>query len=472
MQRKVIIWFRNDLRLHDNVTLAMAGGDSQLVYPVFCFDPRWFEINVIGLPKSGSVRTQFLIETVTDLRENIRALGSELIIRVGTPEEVIPELTKNLGAVAVYASKSDVPDETEVETSLGNRLQELDVTFKLFSQSTLIHESDLPWPVEHLPEVFTKFRKEVEKTSAIREVAPFSNSLSLGLLEMDPGPLPTVEQLGLQPQPMDLRSVLPFRGGESVAKARLDHYFWEMDCLKEYKYTRNGMLGANYSSKFSPWLATGALSPRFVYSQIKAYETQRVKNSSTYWLKFELLWRDYFKFILKKYGNRLLGATGVKGRKIQFKDDQVLFEKWVQGQTGIPFIDANMRELQATGFMSNRGRQNVASFLVNDLKVNWTWGASYFESKLIDYDLAINWGNWNYLAGVGNDPRENRYFNIINQALRYDSQGDYVRHWIPELAQIMGKAVHYPNRLESQKFPGGTLSTKYPEPLVDFSKWI
>jgi deoxyribodipyrimidine photo-lyase len=185
-----------------------------------------------------------------------------------------------------------------------------------------------------------------------------------------------------------------------------------------------------------------------------------------------LLWRDYFKFILKRYGNRLLGATGVKGRKIRFKDDQVLFEKWVQGQTGIPFIDANMRELQATGFMSNRGRQNAASFLVHDLKINWTWGASYFESKLIDYDLAVNWGNWNYLAGVGNDPRENRYFNIINQALRYDSRGDYVRHWIPELAQIMGKEIHYPTRLESQKFPGSTLSTKYPEPLVDFSKWI
>jgi deoxyribodipyrimidine photo-lyase len=146
-----------------------------------------------------------------------------------------------------------------------------------------------------------------------------------------------------------------------------------------------------------------------------------------------LLWRDFFRLMAKKHGNKIYWKGGLRGQpNPKLRNDRQLLKAWVDGRTGIPLIDANMREVKLTGFMSNRGRQNVASYLVHDLKVNWQMGAEYFESILIDYDVASNWCNWNYVAGVGNDPREDRYFNPVTQAKRYDPNGEYVRHWLTE----------------------------------------
>ena len=170
-----------------------------------------------------------------------------------------------------------------------------------------------------------------------------------------------------------------------------------------------------------------------MYHELKRYELERGENKSTYWIFFELLWRDYFRLMAKKHGNAIFMKGGMRGNPGQrLSDDLERLQKWIDGKTGVPFIDANMREIACTGFMSNRGRQNVASYLVHDLKVNWQLGAEYFESLLIDYDVASNWCNWNYVAGVGNDPREDRYFNPKTQASRYDPQGDYVRHWLTD----------------------------------------
>ena len=197
-------------------------------------------------------------------------------------------------------------------------------------------------------------------------------------------------------------------------------------------------------------------------------------NKSTYWLIFELMWRDYFRFIGKKYGNRIFLRGGVKQEpNPEWKNDRRLLELWVEGRTGVPFIDANMRELKQTGFMSNRGRQNVASFLVKDLMVNWQMGAEYFESILIDYDPCSNWGNWNYIAGVGCDPRENRYFNILSQAKRYDPKGEYVRLWIPELQAVPGEKIHQPDLLSErdQKNMHVILGADYPKPMINTRRW-
>jgi len=188
-----------------------------------------------------------------------------------------------------------------------------------------------------------------------------------------------------------------------------------------------------------------------------------------------LLWRDYFRFITLKYGSRLFKASGIQyNLETTWNHRRDLFEKWVNGQTGVPFIDANMRELQLTGFMSNRGRQNVASFLAKDLKVDWTWGAAYFESQLIDYDVCSNWGNWNYVAGVGNDPRENRYFNVYTQATRYDEKGEYVKTWLPELTGVPTDLIHQVWNLDtaSQQQYGVSLGSNYPLPIVNANKWL
>jgi deoxyribodipyrimidine photo-lyase len=179
-------------------------------------------------------------------------------------------------------------------------------------------------------------------------------------------------------------------------------------------------------------LANGCLSARQVFHEVKKYEAERIANESTYWLIFELLWRDYFRLVMEKFGTDLFSLEGITARKQRQPQglDIVKFLKWVNGNTGNRFIDANMIELKRTGFMSNRGRQNVASYFVHDLGMDWRLGAWYFEAVLLDYDVYSNWGNWAYVAGVGNDPRENRYFNTARQADMYDADGAYRKLWL------------------------------------------
>jgi len=223
--------------------------------------------------------------------------------------------------------------------------------------------------------------------------------------------------------------VLEFRGGERAALQRAQHYLIDSGCLSNYKETRNGLLGADYSSKFSAWLAMGCISPRTIYFMVKEYEAKHGANDSTYWLIFELIWRDYFRFAMKKHKSAFFQKGGIQQRPPSSIVDANALQRWVNGKTGVDFVDANMNELRLTGFMSNRGRQIVASYLCNDLKLDWRLGASYFEEQLIDYDVASNWGNWAYLAGVGNDPRGNRYFDVAKQAKVYDAGGEYRGKW-------------------------------------------
>ncbi|MCS7005028.1 MAG: DASH family cryptochrome [Cytophagales bacterium] len=431
--KTIIVWYRNDLRIHDHVPLFRAFQKTRYIVPVYCFDPRLWEKTSFGFPKTGGFRTRFLLESVADLQKNIASLGGCLIVRYGKPEEVLPEIAQKTNASAVYASKEIASEEVKVEQAVEKKLLQNGIPLQLFWNSSLYHPEDLPFPIKKVPDVFTNFRKEVEKFAKVPPPVPTPEKIET--------PPTDSEKITYQPSwnvPLlesDARTAFPFRGGESRALVRLQEYFWQTDALRYYKDTRNGLIGPNYSSKFSPWLANGCLSTRLVYHKVLQYEKERFQNESTYWLIFELLWRDYFRWIAKKYGNAIFRKEGIKQKPLNLQDSYATFEKWAYGNTGVPFVDANMKELLLTGFMSNRGRQNVASFLVHDLKVNWVMGAEWFESWLIDYDVYSNWGNWNYIAGVGNDPRENRYFNIERQAQTYDPDGKYVRLWLSEKNQ-------------------------------------
>ena len=265
------------------------------------------------------------------------------------------------------------------------------------------------------------------------------------------------------------------RGGETEALKRLKYYLWDTDLIKKYEETRNGLVGGDYSSKFSAYLAQGCLSPKQIYFELKKYEAERGANTSTYWLFFELLWRDFFRLMGKKYGGKIFKEGGLINKPDpKWQTDERLFNIWKDGETGIPFIDANMRELKLTGFMSNRGRQNVASFLVKDLNINWLMGAQWFESQLVDYDPCSNYCNWLYTAGVGNDPRDNRYFNILSQAQRYDAKGDFVKLWLPELADLPCEKIHRPDTLDQkeQSTYGVRLGVNYPKAMIATSKWV
>ena len=472
-QKRILIWYRNDLRVHDREAIYEALRQKAEIIPIYCFEERQFATTSFGFPKTGNFRAQFLIESVANLRSSLQKLGSNLIVRQGLPEKIIPTIAEQLKVDQVYYSREVTAEEKQVEQKVKKALSANKIKTKSFWESTLYLLEDLPFKINQIPELYTNFRKQVEKKSAIEEAIAVPKKLP-SLPEIELGEIPTLKELGLETPEFDKRSVLKFKGGETEAIKRLQDYFWQQDCLKEYKETRNGMLGANYSSKFSPWLALGCISPRYINDQVIKYEIERVKNNSTYWLIFELIWRDFFRFIVAKHGNQVFKIEGLQRVEIPWKEDWQRFDLWREGKTGYPLIDANMQELAATGFMSNRGRQNVASFLTKNLGINWQMGAEWFESLLIDYDVCSNWGNWNYTAGVGNDARGFRYFNIPKQAKDYDPKGNYIKHWLPELASLPGALTREPGKLtqEEQQRYGVRLGVDYPRPIVDFFKSV
>jgi deoxyribodipyrimidine photo-lyase len=429
IMRTTIVWFKTDLRLHDNETLIKAIAQSDEIIPVYCFDDAEFGTTEFGFQKTGSFRAQFLLESLIDLDKNLRVIGSGLLIIKGKPEVEIPKIVQHYNATKVFSKKEVSYEEKQTEIKVREELFKLKCELKTFSTSTLYHAEDLPFSIKDIPDVFSNFRKKTEKDAFIR--VSFDEPKELKSPEIEPLKLPTLEEMGLEFKKIDSRAVLQFKGGETEAIARLNHYFFDTKCISEYKETRNGMVGADYSSKFSVWLALGCISPRFIYDELKKYELKFGANESTYWLVFELLWRDYFRFMMKKYNAKFFQQAGIQNKGISVnKHNTHQLHEWINGETGVDFVDANMKELKLTGFMSNRGRQNVASYLCNDLKLDWRYGAAYFEQQLIDYDVCSNWGNWAYLAGVGNDPRGNRYFNIDKQASDYDKNKVYRNLWL------------------------------------------
>lgn len=431
MIKTALVWFKTDLRIGDNEALVKAIAQSREVIPVYCFDESHFETTEHGFKKTGSFRAQFLLESLQDLDVKLRELGSGLRIVQGKPEVEIPKLVQEYKVQKVFAKREVAFEEKQTEKKVELELFKLRCEFETVSTSTLYHAEDLPFSIKDIPDVFTNFRKKTEKDATIRN--PFEAPTKINSPAIPAMDLPTLEALGVTKTTIDSRAVLPFKGGESKAIQRLQHYFYDTQCLSSYKETRNGMVGGDYSSKFSPWLALGCISPRFIYAEIKKYEKQFGANDSTYWLVFELLWRDFFRFMFKKYQTKFFLYEGIKSEKVNSKSlNEKLLSQWMNGTTPSDFINANMIELQLTGFMSNRGRQNVASYFCNELNMDWRVGAAYFEEQLIDYDVCSNWGNWAYLAGVGNDPRGHRYFNIEKQAMDYDKKKVFRNLWLKD----------------------------------------
>ena len=423
-----LVWFRNDLRVEDNNVLKCAVDHHQSLIAVYCFDPRHFEVDHFGFKKTEKYRAKFLIESLFDLKENLKKYNIELLVYHRHPEDVVPELVETHSIKNIYYQKEWTREETNVEENLKDKLPKLN--FHAFYDQFLFHPDDVDIEFENIPQVFTQFRKKVEKYSKVRtavkiETAPKQLNIDneTSILELS--------NLGLDNFDLHPNTAIPFSGGETSAKKRLDEYIFNTKKLGVYKKTRNGLVGKNYSSKFSIWLANGSLSPRTVYWAVKQFEENEFSNQSTYWMIFELIWRDYFKYISLKHCDKMFQIGGILEKDYDWKTNKNNIQNWINGETKSDFVNANMIEIKKTGFMSNRGRQNVASFFAKELMLDWRIGAAYFESLLVDYDVHSNYGNWMYNAGVGNDPRD-RKFNVESQADRYDSNGEYRRLWLQE----------------------------------------
>lgn len=417
---RALVWFRNDLRLHDNESVTRAITDNKECYFVYIHSNKPDDTGPVTSLKPYRHRAKFVLECLHDLNKQLTLRGATLLYYEGDACNILRELCQKLSIDSIYTGAEYATYEKDEVQQISKH-----VHVKCFHTSTLIHPEQLPFTLADLPDVFTAFRNKVEKNFRIANLYQVPDRFSPTSLFIKGLNIPAlIEDKSIS------NFEIQFTGGRAAALKRLHHYFFESKCISRYKETRNGMLGMDYSSKFSPWLAVGCISAREVYAQLLRYESEHGSNESTYWLKFELLWRDYFRFVAMKYGNRLFYASGIKNRQQMKVNNYSLLEKWCTGNTGEPFVDANMRELWHTGFMSNRGRQNVASYLVHDLQLDWRLGAAWFERVLIDYDVYSNYGNWQYIAGVGNDSRTYRKFNIKRQQEMYDADLTYTNYWL------------------------------------------
>lgn len=449
-----LLWFKNDLRLLDNESLQKALDYGDTVLPVYIFDPRHWEETELDFAKAGYNRFQFLVQTLIALRKNLEQKGGNLLIKTGKPEEVIPQLVEVYAIGSVFAEREYVPEECDVVQAVIDNLP-ASCSYVPTWGKTLYHIDDIPYDTDNIPLTSKAFRINTGKKATVRELFPEPEKIEVTRLD-DWGKLPEASHFGLIPN--SGYEEKPFlQGGETEALKRLSHYTVESELLTSYKWTRNRSLGMDYSSKLSPYLALGAISPRKIYEEVKVYEQTVKKNISTWWLIFEVVWRDYFTFKAIMMGKQIFKTAGFKNKEIDFENDPTNFERWCKGITGIPFIDAHMRQLNETGYMSNRGRVNCASYMVHDLKIDWTWGAAYFESKLIDYDVSSNWMNWHMQA------YEIWYTNPVHQSLKYKAV-DYIKEWIPELVAVDNALIHAPWEMEA--LPEG-----YPAPIAVYSKW-
>ncbi|MCH8537669.1 MAG: DASH family cryptochrome [Alkalimonas sp.] len=411
-----LFWFQQDLRLSDNSALLAACQQCKQLILLYCAEPGWFSPGHYHSKRMGSQRWRFVLDSVQELRQQLEQRGQQLVIRYQSPVQAISELISQYRVDAIYRSRQPGFYEQQQWQKLQSRFPYLH--FAEHDSNTLFEQQQLPFLLQQLPASFSQFRKLAEQLA----VLPAQHA---------PASIPA-SQLRIQASadlPAYPHWVKPMmHGGEASGQYHLQQYF-KGNLASHYKEVRNELDGFSNSTKFSAWLAAGCISPRQVIAALTHYEAQHGRNDSSYWIYFELLWREYFHWYAHCYGKQLFLKGGIKNRPLHTSFYPQRFQAWCTGNTPYPLINACMRQLTTTGYLSNRGRQIVASCFVNELQLDWRYGAAWFEQQLIDYDVAVNWGNWQYLAGVGADPRGQRHFDIAKQQSRFDADGSFIERW-------------------------------------------
>ncbi|MBC3872213.1 DASH family cryptochrome [Undibacterium flavidum] len=449
MKKLIIYWFRNDLRVDDNPALnhacALAERTGAALLTVFCHTFAYGTLGASqtkwGFVRCSAHRQEFLRDTIFDLRHQLNQYDIDLLELDGdlsAQTELWAYLWQYYELKMIVCEEIAAPEEMAQIKSL----QALKLPVQSIWQSTMYESADFDFELTQMLDQFTTFRHKIEKGAyQIRQPALCVLSKSFALHDSNLHKFSAQVHVNLDDNfehlVRDERSSFPywtpaFRGGSQAASQHLQRYF-SGDLAHHYKQTRNQLYGVDFSTKFSPWLASGALSAPQIIVALRQFEDAQGKSDSSYWIWFELLWRDYFRFLHIKYGAELYRASGLAKTPVtlpEFNEPQ--FQAWTQSQTGEPLVDAAMRELKCTGYLSNRLRQQVMSYWLHELSGDWRVAAVWFESQLLDYDVYSNQGNCLYLAGLGTDPRGylgGRWFDPQKQAKQHDPDGTYRQLW-------------------------------------------
>lgn len=454
-----VVWFRQDLRVHDNEALTEAIATGKQVIPVYVFDKRLYSGRTLNsFPKVGPVRAKFITDSIKALRKALHNIGLPLMVRTGMTEEVIFNICTEFNVHYVFCNRERTREEVLIQDSLEKKLWTRGMEIRYSRGKMLYYTADLPFPVTHTPDSFNAFRKEVEPIVTIRKALPVpEKQLNSWVHLIDEGPIPGLIDFGFSQNEINSHVYL-LDGGEEKALAQLNYFICQTD---RNQHTNNTFL--------SPYLSQGCISPKFLYwtyyENIK-HEENNFHDKDVY---LKLLKRDHYRLMGKKYGESIFNINGVRSKLTkQNTRNQELLCAWVNGMTGIPAIDANMNKLKKTGCLDFTSRVICARFFVEELKLDWTIGAAYFESALIDYDPCSNWVHWMNIAGVGMERFDQRPINYQELYKSKDKDGAYLAKWLPALSNLPPEFRHWPSSAEEKQLKSLNfeLGKDYPMPII------
>jgi deoxyribodipyrimidine photo-lyase len=453
MKKTAVWWIRRDLRLADNQALAAALNAAEQVIPLFIVDPFFEQSDY-----AGEKRRAFLWAGLAQLDADLRERGSRLIVRYGRPQQILNAILEESGAGAIFAEEDFTSYARRRDEQIAESLPlTLTAGLVVHPPGTVLKPDGDPYIV------FTPFKKKAWLERPLPQPADLLPA---------PDKINTLESIQSEALPTEpkLPKAMPFIPGEAEAQRRLRAF--AQATIDRYAEDRNTVSVAG-TSQLSPYLRFGMISARqavvTAVSCLKSAPTKEAHKGADTWLS-ELIWREFYIHILYHFPHVLQRSFRPEYDGIAWRNREDEFAAWGNGRTGYPLVDAAMRQLTTSGWMHNRARMVVASFLVKDLLIDWRWGEKFFMQHLVDGDPAANNGGWQWTAGTGTDAAPYfRIFNPTSQAKKFDPQGEYIRRWLPELADVPKEFIHEPWQMPPlmQKSANCQIGSDYPAPIVD-----
>ncbi len=403
MDKISIFWFRRDLRLYDNTALYYAIQEKEPVLPLFIFDTEILD----DLVDREDARVNFIHNQLSEINNQLKEIGSGVLVKYGKPEDVYKTIIKEHDIQSVFTNRDYEPYALERDQKIDNVLQQKGINFYDFKDHVIFEKDEILTGGNEPYKVFTPFKNKWLEKLKSGHIHPYEISLTKENFHQFDSDLPTLENIGFE------KSDIPIPEKE-----------YDKSIIKKYDEDRD-FPAKNGTSRLGIHLRFGTIS-------IREAVTHAQKLNDT-WLN-ELIWRDFYSMILANFPHVVNNAFKAKYDAIPWRNSKEDFQRWCEGKTGYPIVDAGMRELNQTGYMHNRVRMIVASFLTKHLLIDWRWGEAYFAEKLLDYELASNNGGWQWAAGTGTDAQPYfRIFNPYSQTDKFDKNKAYIKKWIPEI---------------------------------------